>query len=143
MELTDKHLAAFETACKKAGLKITHQRMETYRELLIAEDHPTAEMLHQRLRGRLPSISIDTIYRTLTTLASHGLINRVETAENLSRFEVTLSPHHHLICSSCHTIVDFNWPQLPELPLPQEAQDWGKINTATIVIYGTCAACQK
>ena len=61
-------------------------------------------MIYQRLRERLPTISIDTIYRTLTTLASHGLISRVETAENLSRFEVTrfaasspdlqLLPHH-------------------------------------------------
>ena len=143
MQQTDNHLAVFEAACKKAGLKITHQRLEIYRELFVATDHPTAEMIYLRLRERLPTISIDTIYRTLTTLASHGLISRVETAENLSRFEVTRSPHHHLICSSCHTIVDFNWPQLPEVPLPRAAQDWGKINTATIVIYGTCAACQE
>ena len=143
MEQTDKHLVAFEAACKKAGLKITHQRLEIYRELLIAKDHPTAEMLHQRLLERLPTISIDTIYRTLTTLASHGLINRVESAENLSRFEITRSPHHHLICSSCRTIVDFNWPELPELPIPRETQSWGKIKTMTIVIYGICKTCEK
>ena len=36
MQRTDNHLAAFEAACKKAGLKITHQRLEIYRELFVA-----------------------------------------------------------------------------------------------------------
>ncbi len=141
MEQTDRHLAIFETACKNAGLKVTHQRLEIYRALRAASDHPTAEMLFQRLREKLPTISIDTIYRTLTTLANHGLISRVETASNLNRFEVIRSPHHHLICSSCNTIVDFTWPRLDELPFPQEAQNWGQINTATIVVYGICKTC--
>lgn len=138
---TDKHLAAFEAACKKAGLKITHQRLEIYREILSAGDHPTAEMLYLRLREKLPTISIDTIYRTLTTFASHGLVNKVETSENLSRFEVTRTAHHHLICSTCNTIADFIWPQLDQLPLPQEASKWGQITTTTIVVYGTCNKC--
>ena len=141
MEQTERHLAAFEAACKRAGLKITHQRLEVYRELLAAEDHPTAEMLYQRLREKLPTLSIDTVYRTLTTLAGNGLINKVETAENLSRFEVTRAPHHHLICSSCNAIVDFTWPQLDILPLPGTAETWGKVTTTTVVAYGTCLAC--
>jgi Fur family peroxide stress response transcriptional regulator len=141
MEQTNTLLAAFETACKKAGLKITHQRLEIYREILSAEDHPTAEMLYLRLREKLPTISIDTIYRTLTTFAGHGLVSKVETSENLSRFEVARTPHHHLICSTCNTIADFTWPHLDQLPLPQEASKWGQITTTTIVVYGICNKC--
>lgn len=141
MEQTEQYLSVFEAACQKAGLKVTHQRVEIYRALLAATDHPTAEMLYLRLREKLPTISIDTIYRTLTTLANHELINRVVSVESLHRFEVARTPHHHLICSSCNTIVDFAWPHFDQLPLPQSTRNWGKISTATIVIYGICKTC--
>lgn len=141
MELLHEQLHAFEAACRKVGLKVTHQRLEVYRELLMAADHPTAEALHHRLRGRLPTISLDTVYRTLATLAKHGLINRVETAESLSRFEVARIPHHHLICRECGEIVDFTWPLIDEAAFPEEITAWGKIDHKSVVVYGVCTRC--
>ena len=41
-------LQHFEQMCKDAGLKVTHQRLEIYRELLGALDHPSAETLYKR-----------------------------------------------------------------------------------------------
>lgn len=143
MDTLQDHLKTFEAACRKAGLKVTHQRLEVYRELLKANDHPTAETLHRRLRKKLPKISIDTVYRTLTTFANYGLINKVETVESLNRFEVTRSPHHHLICSQCRSIIDFTWPSIDEIPLPVEVEHWGKIDNRTVVVYGTCKRCLK
>lgn len=143
MELLQEQLNAFEAACRKAGLKVTHQRLEVYRELLLAVDHPTAESLHHRLRGRLPTISLDTVYRTLATLAKHGLINRVETAESLSRFEVARIPHHHLICRECGEIVDFTWSLIDEAAIPAEISAWGKIDHKSLVIYGVCTRCHR
>jgi hypothetical protein len=58
-------LGAFMAACKTAGLRLTHQRMEVYGELARATDHPTVDMLHQRRKARFPSLSVDTIYPTL------------------------------------------------------------------------------
>jgi Fur family peroxide stress response transcriptional regulator len=135
------HLKNFEDICRKTGLKITHQRLEIYRELITAKDHPTAEMLHKRLRLRLPTLSIDTVYRTLMTFAQHKLANRVETTEHLNRFEVVLAPHHHLVCRSCHSIVDFTWSALDQAELPLEVVQWGKIENKVVVIYGTCESC--
>ena len=137
------HLENFEISCKAAGLKITHQRLEIFKEVLLASDHPTAETLHQRLRRKLPMISLDTVYRTLTTLSAHHLINKVETTENLSRYEVVTTPHHHLICDTCTSITDFTWPLLDRVPLPEEVQSWGRITTTTVVAHGTCAACRQ
>lgn len=143
MELLQEQLHSFEAACREAGLKVTHQRLEVYRELLMAVDHPTAEVLHHRLRGRLPTISLDTVYRTLATLAKYGLINKVETAESLSRFEAGRIPHHHLICRECGEIVDFRWSLIDEAAIPKEISGWGKIDHKSVVIYGVCARCQR
>lgn len=133
-------MEAFERACRDEGLRVTHQRLEIYLELATAVDHPSAEVLHKRLRLRIPTLSLDTVYRTLATFARHGLINRVETVENQSRYEATGVRHHHLICSRCQEIIDFQWPAMDETALPEEIARWGCIESRNVV-YGICSKC--
>ncbi|SNB45896.1 Fur family transcriptional regulator [Geobacter sp. DSM 9736] len=134
-------ISRFENACREAGLRLTHQRLEIYRELASASDHPSAETLHQRLRQRMPMLSLDTVYRTLSTLAQYGLIHKVDTAESQSRFDAAPVKHHHLICSRCKEIVDFGWREIDEAPLPEEIHSWGCIGSKSIVAYGVCRKC--
>ena len=60
-----KRLEHFTKTCRKAGLKLTYQRQEIYRELVLSDDHPSAEILHRRLNEKMPMLSLDTVYRTL------------------------------------------------------------------------------
>ena len=85
-----KKLENFETACRESGLKVTHQRLEIFRELAAADDHPTAETLYNRLQKVMPTLSLDTVYRTLTTFEEHDLISRVQTTESHARFEAEM-----------------------------------------------------
>ena len=133
----------FEKACHRAGLKLTHQRLEIYRELARSSDHPSAEALHGRLRTRIPTLSLDTVYRTLATFNEYGLVQKVETAESQARYEVVHERHHHLICRHCHEIIDFHWPSLDNLSLPDELGVWGRIDSRNAVIYGVCRKCSK
>jgi Fur family transcriptional regulator, peroxide stress response regulator len=143
MKSLPEQLADFEISCRNSGLKVTHQRLEIYRELLLANDHPTADSLHQRLRVKLPTISLDTVYRSLTTLTNYGLINKIETPESLARFEVVLTRHHHLICRNCGEIMDFVWPLIDKAVLPDEIKAWGTIDNKNVVVYGICKKCLK
>jgi Fur family transcriptional regulator, peroxide stress response regulator len=143
MKSLSEQLKDFEASCRNAGLKITHQRVEVFRELLTAPDHPTADLLCKRLRKSLPMISLDTVYRTLTMLVKYGLINRVETPESIARFEVAQFRHHHLICRSCGEIKDFIWPNIDEATVPDEVRTWGKIENKNMVVYGVCKKCLK
>ncbi len=129
--------------CRKAGLKVTHQRTEIYRNLLMLPDHPTAENLHKRLLSDLPSISLDTVYRTLATFEQCGLVTRIQTTESQARFEAVYAPHHHLICSRCKKVMDFKWPDIDTYQVPDEVKKWGRINTITVVIYGICNNCES
>jgi Fur family peroxide stress response transcriptional regulator len=140
---SNERLHAFEQACRKAGLKITHQRVEIFRELAFAQDHPSAETIHRRLKKKLPTISVDTVYRTLTTLEKHGLISKVQTVESQARFEVKDDHHHHLICDNCHEIIDFDWQVFDEYPLPNEISDWGKIKNKKVILHGLCRKCSQ
>jgi Fur family transcriptional regulator, peroxide stress response regulator len=145
MDRTDQEFKevfqTFEASCKRAGLRLTHQRLEVFHELARSADHPGAETLHQRLRRSIPTLSLDTVYRTLATLAGHGLINKVDTIESQARFEATIERHHHLICSSCKEIVDFQWGSIDAVPVPEAVQGWGRIDHKNVVVYGICTRC--
>lgn len=142
-EQLEQMMEAFTTACRQAGLKVTHQRLEIYRQLLKTPDHPSAETLHKRLLPTLPSISLDTVYRTLATLEQHGLVSRIQTAESQARFEAVTGSHHHLICSQCKQVLDFQWPAIETLDLPETISHWGHVGSKNVVMYGTCNRCAQ
>lgn len=142
MSVKDR-LRDFEEVCRKEGLKITHQRLEIFRELLNSHDHPTVEKLYHRLQPKLPTISLDTVYRTLTTLEQQGLVVRVETEESQARFEGEMEEHLHAICKKCGKITDF-FGKFPNVAvLPDDILKWGKISKKSITLHGLCRQCAQ
>lgn len=140
-KLVSAKLAEFDTACRSLGLKLTHQRREIYAELASSTDHPSVETLYKRLLDRMPTVSLDTVYRTLATLESHGLVKRVQTLENQTRYEVTFNTHHHFICDSCKQVFDFTWDDFDLSNLPGNAKEIGNIREKNVVLHGTCKNC--
>ncbi len=136
-----QQLTSFEAACRQAGLRLTPQRIEIFRELAKSTDHPSAETLHLRLSEKMPTLSLDTVYRTLGTFAGHGLVNKVETIESQARFEAAHVLHHHLVCEKCKQIMDFQWQYIDQATLPEIANSWGRVERKSVVAYGTCSSC--
>lgn len=136
-------LEAFARRCRERGLKLTHQRLEIYRELASDLSHPSAEEIHTRLAPRLPTLSLDTVYRTLTTLEQHGLISRLEVLDDRARFDANLEPHHHLVCIRCRRAVDLAWPQVDRLEMPAAAAGWGEVASRHLELRGVCAECRE
>lgn len=133
----------FTEACRKAGLKLTHQRLEIYREIAAATDHPSAEDLYRRIKGRLPTVSLDTVYRTLDTFEQHGLVNKVPVIKGPARYDATTNLHHHCICGKCRKIIDLNWHAVDAVDLPPETQQWGQVTNRYVQVYGVCSRCNQ
>ena len=133
----------FRQICEEKGLKLTHQRLEILRELDKATDHPSAETIHMRVQARIPTISLDTTYRTLSTFEHYGLVSKVLVHEDRARFCGDPSPHHHLYCKVCKEIVDFPWDDLDGVNLPGETEKWGHINTKKLILEGICSKCLR
>ena len=106
--------------CNKLGLKVTHQRLEIYNELSSARDHPSAEEIFKRIKRRLPTVSFDTVYRTLALFEQHRVITRVCRADDRTRYDSNMDTHYHLVCTRCKKIRDFFWPDLEHLAAPLE-----------------------
>jgi Fur family transcriptional regulator, peroxide stress response regulator len=137
------HIERFEQICKGAGLKVTHQRLEIYQELLESHDHPSAETLYKRLEKRLPTLSLDTVYRTLATFVKLDLVHRLETVESQARYEARTIRHHHFLCDTCGQVFDFVWQSFDAMKLPSGLEDIGAIDRASVVVHGICAVCSQ
>jgi Fur family peroxide stress response transcriptional regulator len=143
MKKRTESLSHFEKICRAAGLKLTHQRLEIFSELASSSDHPSPEALYRRLVPRMPTISLDTVYRTLATLVRYNLVQKVETVQSQVRFEAVQSPHHHLICRECQDICDFPWISFDRIKLPKKTGSWGIVERKSVVLTGICSKCRK
>ena len=61
----------------------------------MTDSHPTADEIYERVRKRLPRISMGTIYRNLDVLASCGLIKRLDPGRTQMRFDGNTQEHYH------------------------------------------------
>ena len=134
-------MRAFVRICRAKGLKATHQRMEIFRELASSKEHPDAEAVYTNVRKRVPAISLNTVYRTVTTLEKHGLIHRAGTLSGSTRLDADIEPHHHFICTVCGAIMDFRSHSLNNLQIPDSVRSYGTIDFAQVLVRGVCAAC--
>ena len=134
-------IKAFEGNCRKAGLRLTQQRLDIYRELASRDDHPSAEDIYAEVSSRMPTISLDTVYRTLATLELNGLIFRVHAFDDRARFDANLSPHQHVVCTGCESVKDLQWQAFEVMKLPTETKEWGHVETKRVVLRGICKKC--
>lgn len=136
-------LASLLSVCRRAGLKATHQRIEILRELSGSTSHPDAETIHQRVRRRLPTLSLDTVYRTLNRLVETGAATRVPGCHNRARYEADTSPHHHFVCERCGRIADFTSAAFDRFTPPPEVRGLGRVDSVHIELRGRCRKCQS
>jgi len=139
----ERRMRRFTQTCQTHGLKLTHQRVEVFRQLAGAEDHPDAETVYQDVSRRVPSISRDTVYRTLSTLEEHGLIRKAEMLSGKARYDANVERHHHFVCHQCGRVYDFYSDALNELPVPKSVKTLGHVESSHVQLRGICARCAR
>jgi Fur family ferric uptake transcriptional regulator len=118
------------------------QRQIILEELQREKNHPSAQELYERVRHRLPKISLGTVYRNLEQMAASGLIQKIEGTGGQRRFDGDLVDHYHLRCLYCGRVEDASLPKLSRLN-----QTFGKMTDYTILghrleFLGICPRCQ-
>lgn len=139
----EKRLDEFIHKCREAGLKVTPQRIEIYKEIVKSKTHPSTETIYHKIKNILPSISFDTVNRTLLTFAEMGIIEVVDCTGDARRFDPNIKKHHHFLCRQCGDIIDFFCEQFDNLDAPQEIKEWFMIDKIKVIIEGVCKKCQK
>lgn len=138
-----RRMESFTAECKRAGVKLTHQRMEVFREVARTVDHPDAETVYRAVRKKLPTISQDTVYRTLWRLMELGLVTTLGMPRERSRFDANMTRHHHFVCTNCGRARDVYSRKLDELAPPTATKEMGEVKAAHVEFRGICARCAK
>lgn len=104
--------------CVDAGLKMTEQRKVILKVLEDSEDHPSVETLCERAKAIDASVSIATVYRTLSLLDELGLVLKHGFGGDTARFEIkddADGDHYHLVDTESGKVIEFHNPELEDL----------------------------
>jgi Fur family ferric uptake transcriptional regulator len=129
-------LYSLEQQCTKAGLKMTGQRKIIVNVLETSEDHPSVEDVLDRAKAIDSSVSMATVYRTLSLLDEMDLVIKHEFKEGFARFEVNEDHHHHLIDLESGDVIEFQSEKLEKLK-EEIARELGyELIDHTLELYG-------
>jgi Fur family transcriptional regulator, peroxide stress response regulator len=136
-----KRIDRFTETCREAGVKLTQQRLEIFKEVAGTESHPDAETIFRHVRKKMPTISMDTVYRTMWLLNDLGLVNTVRSTGKRIRFDANTDPHHHFVCTKCGATIDFDCDSCSGVEVPDTVKKLGSVATAHLEFRGLCSRC--
>lgn len=139
----NRRLDQFKTVAREAGVKLTHQRLEIFRAVASSLDHPSAEAIYRAVQKTMPTVSVDTVYRTLWLLTDLGLLNTLGPRQDSVRFDANVDKHHHYVCTRCGLVRDFESDELNALNIPETVEHFGRIVSSHVEVRGICERCAK
>lgn len=139
----ERRVARFKDRARNAGIKLTHQRLEIFREVAGSVDHPSAEAVLKALKPRMPTLSLDTVYRTLRLLEGLDLVSTLGPRREVVRFDANLTRHHHFVCTRCGMTRDFESDELNTIRVPESVTAFGSIDATRVEVLGVCSRCAK
>ena len=121
--------------------RMTKQRKAIFSALQRDSTHPTAEEIYQRVKRRLPHISLATVYRNLKLLTQEGLVREIVTPDGPTRYDCRTEAHYHFCCDRCGRVWDLQLPVQTGLNSELTRQGY-HVRFHEMVFYGLCRACQ-
>ena len=101
--------------------------------------HMTAEEVYAKAVVEMPKIALGTVYRNLNELSQDGRIRKIRVPDGPDRFDRTVSPHEHVICTVCGRVCDLDVPGLDEcLKNAVGSDDF----VYDLSVNATCSACR-
>ncbi|MFC2038284.1 Fur family transcriptional regulator [Chloroflexota bacterium] len=132
------------TALRRRGYKITPQRRAVVEVITSSRDSLTPSVIHEKLNRNHPDIGLVTIYRTLEILTGLDLVCELHAGGKCRSYTTaTARHHHHLICTSCGTVVDFSGHYLEKLEKSLTRESGFRIDSHLLEFAGLCRTCQK
>lgn len=141
--LPQKRLQQMIDRLKGGDFRITPQRYAVLNILANSFDHPSAESIHAQLIDNYPTMSLATVYKTITLLKQEGEILELEFSDLGNRYDAKKPyPHPHVICTKCGKIIDPSQLNMDEITSKMMAETGFKILTHRLDFYGICPDCQ-
>lgn len=125
------------------GFRVTAPRRKVVQAACQRTDPFSAEDLYQELRRADSGVGRATVFRTLDLLVSLRLFDRVHRPDGSHSYVAGSSGHrHHLICSTCGTVVEFHDCNVSDLVSDLAARTHFRVDGHWLEFYGVCQRCQ-
>ncbi len=87
---------------------------------------------------------LTTVYRSLESLVSQGLVQAVDLGDGERRYEMVKpgEHHHHLVCDSCKASVHLDSCLIEELEGGIRSKYGFQVKGHILEIFGMCKSCQ-
>jgi Fur family transcriptional regulator, peroxide stress response regulator len=110
----------------------------------IKEDasHPTADQVYERVRKKLPNISLGTVYRNLQKLLVDEKL-QVLTLGRQQHFDPLVESHQHFICEQCNRVYDVLVEEQKEVKPIKLPHAGFRVTSHQLAFYGTCKHCSS
>jgi Fur family peroxide stress response transcriptional regulator len=132
----------FRELARKCGLAVTHQRQVVYEAVVASHGHHSPEQIYAKVRRRIPSISLATVYNNLRLFVEHGLLREVTPHASTVLVDGNLEPHHHLVCSRCKSVQDIEGEFIDFKRLSRQLPDGFDLTRPMIEVFGLCRRCR-
>jgi len=138
-------LTEINAILRKNAYKLTPQRRAVLKIIAESHDLMTPQDIYERVKVKHPAIGLVTVYRTLEILLGLDLMCRVHSEEGCRSYLVRRPEghHHHLVCQSCGTVVDFTGCELDELERRLTRETGFQVKGHLLEFNGQCARCIK
>lgn len=127
------------------NLKVTPQRRLILETLLSQKDHLSSEELYSRVKKRDDSVGQATVYRTLKLLVDAAIVEPLDFADGVTRYEASYGKDHHdhLICTVCNKNIEI-YDSVIEKRQEEIASEHGfLLDSHKMYLYGICDECRK
>jgi Fur family peroxide stress response transcriptional regulator len=132
----------FRALCSQHQLAATHQRRVIYETVMSLHGHPSPELIYDRVRKKIPTISLATVYKNVRTFLDSGMLREVSFHHGSLRVEPNEHEHHHLVCVRCRQITDLDPESVEVRPLAKRRSFKGfQVTRISVDVLGVCAAC--
>jgi len=118
------------------GIRPSLHRIKILQYVLHSHDHPTADTVYADLHPQIPTLSKTTVYNALNLFADHNLVTAMRVGAE-QRFDGTVGPHAHFLCSRCLRIYDVSL----SANLDDMAPAGFQVDQAMVLFRGVCRGC--
>ena len=84
----------------------SYQRLKILEILEKNKEHMNVNMIYEELLKEIPTISKTTVYNTLSTFSTKGLVHCLTITPEEMKYDYRAKPHHHFLCTRCGVIID-------------------------------------
>jgi Fur family ferric uptake transcriptional regulator len=128
---------------RNAGYKITPPRRAVIEVVLCEGEHLDPNQILQRAQTIYPHTGRATVYRTLELLTTLGIVRPIYVGEHGPTYIRAEGGHHHLVCSQCGAVTDFDQCVADSMERELEARFGFQIRSHLLEFYGYCARCRQ